>query len=84
MYVSEGKVEHIKLIAYWYEKSAKQENAYSQYQLGRLYYTGLGGIKDYKKSAYWTKKAYNNKNKDLLNTQTNAKQFWEKAELWKY
>jgi len=42
-----------------------------------MYDNGEGRLKDLKKSAYWTKKAFENGFEP-------AKGFWEQKELWRY
>ena len=61
----------------WFLKSAEQDFPNGQYAVGYHYFMGRGVLSDKKKSAYWIKKAYNNGS-------TEAKDFWENNELWKY
>jgi len=49
----------------------------AQYNLGLLYFFGMGVKKDLKQSAYWIKMANNHGYK-------RAGEFWNKFELWKY
>ena len=46
-----------KQAAYWYQKSAKQGNAKSQYYLGAMYQVGRGVLKDYKQAFHWFQKS---------------------------
>ena len=46
-----------KHAVHWWEKSAKQENAEAQSNLGLMYHNGLGVPQDYKQAASWWKKA---------------------------
>jgi TPR repeat protein len=39
------------------EKTAKQGNSHSQFNLGQMYYEGLGVEKDYKKAFQWIEKS---------------------------
>ena len=39
------------------EKTAKQGNPHSQFNLGQMYYEGLGVEKDYKKAFQWIEKS---------------------------
>jgi|GEM_PF-632995 len=44
--------------AHWYEKAAVQGHSDAQYQLGRIYKEGLGGMeRDIEKALYWFKQA---------------------------
>ena len=47
--------------AEWYEKAAQQGYARAQYNLGNLYYEGIGAKKDYEKALYWYQKAADQK-----------------------
>ena len=42
---------------FWFAKSAEQENAMAQYNLGVMYKNGQGVKQDYEKAVYWYKKA---------------------------
>ncbi len=61
------------------KKSAEQGNAQAQYSLALTYfnYNGLALSIDKKKAAVWMNKAY-------LNGWEEAKEMWNKLELWKY
>ncbi|CAI6149094.1 MAG: hypothetical protein SPLUMA2_SPLUMAMAG2_01490 [uncultured Sulfurimonas sp.] len=56
-------------------------NANAQYNLGLMYKYGDGVLKDMTKAKYWTKKAYENPDTFV---RKQAKEHWEKHELWKY
>lgn len=60
-----------------YEKAAKQDCAVAQYALTMMYIDGEGCEQNYSKAAYWCKRAYENGDKQ-------AKNIWDKYELWKY
>ena len=62
---------------YWFKKSAEQGNALAQYNLALMYYYGQGTLTDKKQAAYWMRKAYDNGFQE-------AKDMWDKLELWKY
>lgn len=61
-------------------KSAKRNIIFSYYILG-LYYATDKDYKNLKKSAKWTKLAYES---DDVNYSEPAKEIWEEYELWKY
>lgn len=50
------KNKQYKKSLYWYTQSAKQGYKMSQYNLGYLYYEGIGITQDKKKSLYWYNK----------------------------
>ena len=58
-------------------KLAKSGNTDAQYNLGIMYFYGYGTLSNKQKSAYWIKKAYGNGISD-------AKENWDRNELWKY
>ena len=60
-----------------FKRLAEQGLAQAQYNLGILYYFGVGTSADMKQAACWIKKAYENGIE-------NAKDFWEEKELWQY
>lgn len=62
---------------YWYKKSAEQGEPIAQFSLSLMYILGEAIPKDMKQAAYWMRKAYDN-------GYTEAKDIWEKFELWKY
>ena len=74
----DGTLKDPKKAFYWYEKAANQGDAFAQFNLGVSYFHGEGTIVDKKKAAYWIEQAYNN------NDVEEAKEFWEKNQLWKY
>jgi hypothetical protein len=55
--VTENDPEAVK----WYQKSANQDYAKAQYQLGKCYLNGEGIAKDETKAKTWLKKAVRNK-----------------------
>ena len=77
---------------YWYEKSAKQGNQYSQtaqYYLGILYSKGKGVKQDYEKAVYWYEKSAKQGNEYaqynlacLYNNGDGVKQDLQKAKEW--
>ncbi len=59
---------------YWLEKAAGRKSSYkTQYYVGEMYFDR----DNKKKAAYWIKEAHKNGSED-------AKEFWDKNELWKY
>lgn len=80
-YQGNGVLKDFKKAAYWFEKAAKQGNAYAQYSLGLLYYYDDGVLKDKAKAKYWMQKAYENDDPEISKK---AKEFWDEWELWKY
>ncbi len=78
-----GVEKDIKKAIYWHEKTAKKLNTYLPYFIiGQLYFRGDGIVKDYKKAKEYIHKAYNQE-KDPK-TASQAEEFWNKHELWKY
>ena len=55
----------------------EQGHAKAQYNLGVIYANGEGTLTDKIQSAYWIKKSFENGYSD-------AKDFWDKFELWQY
>ncbi|QLQ33439.1 MAG: sel1 repeat family protein [Candidatus Thiothrix singaporensis] len=56
-YNGQGVAKDLAIAADWYQKAAKQGNAYSQYSLGRLYLDGEGVEKNASTAAEWFRKA---------------------------
>ncbi|KAF9930194.1 hypothetical protein FBU30_000794 [Linnemannia zychae] len=55
-----GGVERdYKAAMYWFLKAVEQEDATSQYQIGDMYYFGLGVTQDYSKAMTWFREAAN-------------------------
>lgn len=52
-----GVPRNEKKAAYWYRRSAKQNNRWAQASLAELYIYGLGVPQDYQKAVYWYKKS---------------------------
>lgn len=67
----------LNLAFYWFKNSAELGYAEAQYLLGIMYYTGQGTSVDKKQAAFWIKKCYEN-------GVAEAKDVWEKYELYKY
>tara|TARA_B110000046_G_scaffold56964_1_gene63492 strand:+ start:1211 stop:1510 length:300 start_codon:yes stop_codon:yes gene_type:complete len=59
------------------KKSAEEGYAIAQYNLGVMYFNGVGTLTDKKQSADWTRKSCENGYEP-------AKEFWDKYELYKY
>ncbi|WP_101907611.1 tetratricopeptide repeat protein [Tenacibaculum dicentrarchi] len=76
-YYGQGTLVDKQLAFTWLKYSEKNKDNCSQYLLGTMYYYGEVTTVDYKKSAYYMKKAFENGSKE-------AKEFWDKKELWKY
>ena len=60
---------------------ADKGDASAQYDLAWMYANGDGVDKDMGRANYWMKRAYENKDTYM---REDAKEFWEKHELWKY
>jgi len=76
-YNGEGTLKDLNKAFYWYKKSAEQGFAKAQYNLALVYYYGRGTYADKRRAAYWMRKAYKNGFEQ-------AKEMWNKLELWKY
>lgn len=62
----------------WLSKAAESGYPDAQYLKGKIYAVGMyGNLKDLKKSKIWVKKAHENGQKQ-------ARNIWEKYELWNY
>ena len=64
---------------FWLEKRAEHDKykGNAQYELGLYYFDDNSKYKNKKRAAYWIEKAHKNGSKD-------AKEFWNKNELWRY
>lgn len=72
-----GTLKNPERAIFWWQKAAEANDSMAQYALGMCYFKGIGVNTNKSKAAYWIEKAYKNGNED-------AKNFWEKTELWKY
>ena len=66
MYLRGDGVEKDDALAFsWFMKSAEQEDAASQYNLGRMYIMGKGVVENMPEAKIWIKKAYENNDENI-------------------
>ena len=76
-YYGDGTLIDKKLAFTWLKLGANSGiNKQAQYLLGIMYFYGEANPVDKKSAAYWMKKAFENGSSD-------AKEFWDKNEMWK-
>ena len=68
-----GVQENDEVATYWYKKAATKDQVDAQYILGSMYYES----DNFLQSKFWMEKACENNHGE-------AKEFWDKYELWKY
>jgi len=79
---SKGLEQNFEEATKWYRKAAENGNYQAQLTMGEWYAHGNGDVlKNYNKARYWINKYYENPD---ATSRDNAKDIWEKFELWKY